>query len=319
MLPIAPASFAVLAATLALSPAAPQIAHPTPDTHAHHVPTAPARQQAERTGPGIADAPRAGDYAGQPVPRTRGRFIVHCAPAFRDAIDPIVTPGVHGLSHLHDFYGPAALPRAPRISDALASRGHHTCSTRADRSAYWAPVLYRGTTPVAPQRLQAYYTVTDLTQPTPRGLAAVAGHMHASRADGVRVRWLCAGTGHDRAMGTAEACAPGEYLMAAVSFPGCWNARHLTSAGSHSYHSHLAYADERGRCPRDHPVHIPQLDMFLQWDCTVVCQPGGQYSLSAGRTGGLHADAIFNWRQARLRHLIENCQARDCGLLGTEP
>lgn len=254
-------------------------------------------------------------YKESPRPSSTGRFIVHCQPTVRDRIDPIVTPGIFGRSHEHDFYGPTEVSKTP-LRQTLAEIAPATsCSEESDGSTYWHPTLYRAGIAVRPQRVQAYYKVNDLTKPAPRGLAYVAGSPGTPRTDGTRVRWVCGGDGDDHSHSIAVSCEEDEYLTAAVSFPGCWNGREVIRE---DYTSHMAYADAEGRCPSTHPLHIPQLDLFIQWDCAQTCGRTEQLTLSSGSTGGLHADVVFDWSAARQKQLIRSCQARDCGILGEE-
>lgn len=253
----------------------------------------------------------------QPAPSSTGRFIVHCQPSARGAVDLIRVPGTVGVSHAHDFFGPWSLP-----SRTTADLGHrdHSCSASGDRSAYWVPVLLLNKVPVPASRAQAYYQVNDLTRPFPAGFAAVIGSSQhkpgASASSGsTPVTWICGGTGADRTSTRASTCRTGEFLMAAVQFPGCSNG----SATSADLHSHVAYADPYGRCPASHPRHIPQLTLYLQWSCNVACGPRRGWSLSAGDTAYFHADFASGWVSSELRKLILRCNSTDCGVIGILP
>lgn len=254
----------------------------------------------------------------QPVPSSTGRFIVHCQPTVRGEIDPILVPGTRGVSHLHDFFGPENLPTAT-LGDLR--RGRTSCSTAADRSAYWVPVLTLDGIPVDPSRAQAYYQVNALTQPFPSKFTMIvgAGSLPAGLTNSPEaprpVTWICGGTGVDRSSRKAETCRKGEYLMASVEFPGCSNG----AASSVDHRSHVAYADLGGRCPASHPRHIPQLTLFLQWSCNIACGPRTGWGLSGGDTGSFHADFASRWKNSELRSLISRCKSRDCGVVGELP
>ena len=247
-----------------------------------------------------------------PSPSLRGRFIVHCEPTVRDRIDPVVTPGVYGRSHLHDFYGPRAVPREPSAQRLTKVNLGSSCSDSRDKSLYWHPTLLREGKTVSPVRIQAYYNISNLTEPTPIGLTYIAGSPGNLVTDGVHVRWVCGGDGDDKSSRVALSCEEDEYLSAAVSFPSCWDGRNLQSS---DYGSHLAYAAADGRCPSSHPRHIPQLSLFMQWSCPSVCGHVEGLTLSSGGTGGLHADVIFNWDSDSLKDIINACMDKDCGVL----
>lgn len=277
-----------------------------PDAHSHH------------GAASVNASPPSGSsslYEASPRPTSTGRFIVHCQPTVRDRIDPIVTPGIYGRSHEHDFYGPTDVSKTPMRQTLAEMAPATSCSEERDGSAYWHPTLYHNGVAVRPQRVQAYYGVNDLTTPAPHGLAYIAGSPGTPKTDGTHVRWVCGGDGDDQSYSIAMSCEDDEYLTAAISFPGCWNGKDVIRD---DYTSHMAYADDEGRCPSTHPWHVPQLDLFIQWDCTHTCGQTEELTLSSGSTGGLHADAVFGWPTERQKQLIRACHARDCGILGNE-
>lgn len=254
-------------------------------------------------------------FTGEPAPKRRGRFIVHCQPTVRDVIDPVVTPGVYGRSHSHDFYGPKEIHTHPTAALLVSATPETSCSDRADKSIYWHPTLLHHGKMVTPQRMQAYYHISEFTRHFPAGLSYIVGSPGTQVTDGVRARWICGGDGDDQVYRFAVSCEQDEYLMAAVSFPGCWDGVNLTAE---DYGAHMAYSDEEGRCPSSHPIHVPQLDLFIQWDCNITCGETEGLALSSGTTGGWHGDVIFNWKPAHLKGLISRCQDKDCGVLGNE-
>ena len=249
----------------------------------------------------------------EPYPSTAGRFIVHCNPTVRAKLDPIIFAGSRNLSHSHDFFG---MSSAQNSDDTITTGTRTSCSTRGDRTLYWVPSLYSGKIPVKPARVQAYYTVNDLTRPVPAGLKYVTGAERSSDRSGPVVEWLCAGSGSDRRSVSAQSCQENEFLMAELVFPGCWDGVHLDSV---DHRSHLRYVDFDGRCAVSHPVHIPQLTLFLQWSCNVVCGPTRNLSLSSGPTETLHGDIIAGWDRTTLAGLLVRCRDTDCGVIGTLP
>ena len=241
-------------------------------------------------------------------PTTSGRFIVHCSPTARAALDPILFPGKSGLSHSHDFFGPLAVPRY--ATPATLAREPSSCSSPADHSTYWFPTLSEQGSAVRPERMQAYYTVNDLTQPFPDGLAYITSTASASN----HLYWSCAGKGGEHPTPSATSCTEDQYLYATAQFPSCWDGVH-TDISDHQ--SHMAYASPLRTCPATHPVHIPQLTLFLQWSCNVLCGPTRDLTLSSGPTSGLHVDFLSGWDERALRQIIARCQDRDCGVLGS--
>ena len=251
--------------------------------------------------------------AGEPTatPSSQGRFIVHCQPSARGYVDPIQMPGMRGMSHLHDFFGPTKFPTRT-LKDLATSPS--TCSNRGDKSAYWIPALYRNGKAVSTVRMQAYYQVNNLTKPYPKGFVLIAGSVFNDRLSS-HLEWECVGNGSERTFDVDPTCRTGEYLMASIEFPSCSNGR----ADSEDHSSHVVYADVMGSCPSSHPLQVPQLTLFLQWSCNDTCGASSGWSLDSGGTGGLHADFASGWSTSELTKLISRCKARDCGVTGTLP
>lgn len=254
----------------------------------------------------------AGATAAQPRPASQGRFIVMCQPTVRGTIDPVVHPGAGiGSSHEHDFFGPMTIKARAGVADLR--KVATSCSTNSDRSAYWAPTVFEHGKRVMPQRVQAYYGVDNLTRPMPAGLRMIVGSPKAAATDGKHVWWDCVGRGTSTRHTTVpSSCMAGGYLMATILFPGCWDGVHKTSS---TYLSHVAFANGLGVCPASHPVHIPQLSLFLQW--SFANAETSTVRLSSGGTGTLHADFVSGWSLAAQRTLIDRCKAKDCNLQGT--
>lgn len=244
--------------------------------------------------------------ATEPSPTTTGRFIVHCEPTVRSSSDPIIFAGRPERSHSHDFFGPHVVSEIATPASLTRKRG--SCSTSADRSAYWFPTLRMNDRDIRPERAQAYYAVDDLTKPFPVALTYVT--QAASVSD--HVSWSCAGRAQDRPSADAQSCREGEYLYATVEFPGCWDGVHT---GSIDHQSHMAYASTSKTCPPTHPVHVPQLTLYLQWSCNDLCGPTKGLALSSGPTRSLHADFVASWDAKSLKAIIAQCKNRDCGVL----
>ena len=84
-----------------------------------------------------------------------GSFLVVCDFVKFKRIDPIMEPGVYPTEHLHMFFGNKGISKNSTQSSLL--RGATTCSTSADRSAYWAPVVYRNGRILKPYQVTVYY------------------------------------------------------------------------------------------------------------------------------------------------------------------
>ena len=71
-------------------------------------------------------------------------YRITCSPWKRERIDPIGSPG--GVStHMHTFWGGRNLDANTRNAEDLQS-GCTSCDNQFDKSAYWMPTLYYGTT-----------------------------------------------------------------------------------------------------------------------------------------------------------------------------
>src|SRR6202012_6006379 len=107
-----------------------------------------------------ASAPAAPSAASNPAPPVNvsgfphgqgggGIFTDRCRFSREAADDPILMPGMAGMSIEHHFYGNPT-PTASSTASALLGKPT-TCSTSADASAYWTPVLYQDGQPLQPE------------------------------------------------------------------------------------------------------------------------------------------------------------------------
>jgi hypothetical protein len=97
-----------------------------------------------------------------------GSFLVVCDFVKFKRIDPIMDPGMYPTDHLHMFFGNKGISKDSTYSTLI--KGRTTCSTSADRSAYWAPVVYRNGRILKPYQVTVYY-VADFRdrRPFPKG------------------------------------------------------------------------------------------------------------------------------------------------------
>jgi hypothetical protein len=98
----------------------------------------------------------------------------------------------------------------------------------------------------------------------------------------------------------------------AVSFPDCWDGDHVDSA---DHDSHVTRSQD-GRCPRSHPVAIPQLLLAITYPVT---GPGHDLTLSSGSVLSAHADFFNAWDREKLRTEVSACLRRGitCGVAST--
>jgi Domain of unknown function (DUF1996) len=231
-----------------------------------------------------------------------GEFFFPCPFSHRAMNDPIVYPGQPGASHMHDFFGNNSTNAfSTAKSLAAATTG---CRVRKDKSAYWVPELYRYGVRVKPVKVQVYYRnrTTKAPRPFPFGFKLVQGnHMATSpQFDWThREFWSCdAGPHHVKPTN----CPRGTYLILNIRFPQCWDGVHVDSA---NHHSHMAYPNGNGRCPRSHPVVLPMLLLEVQFN---IHNGGkGGFQLSSGSIYGIHGDFFNAWNRRKLAGLIRTC------------
>jgi hypothetical protein len=265
----------------------------------------------------MPDMPGMGAVAGAPdapVTGAQGRvpqFLVECPFSHALADDPIVFPGRPGQSHMHVFFGNETANASSTL--ASLSAGSTLCDQRLDRASYWAPALYEGDAMVQPTGSVAYYRPGERVdpvsvQPYPDGLEMIAGDSSALESQPTSVvAWTC-GTGIARDA-SPPTCAAGRPLRMLVTFPDCWNGKDVDSA---DHRSHMAYSN-RGACPADHPVPVPQLQFSVIYDFSG--DPSG-LSLASGPVTTAHADFFNAWDHAKLTSEIDACLHRRvvCGV-----
>jgi hypothetical protein len=249
------------------------------------------------------------------------QFVVECELSHLAYDDPIVHPGMAGMSHLHQFFGNAEVDSDPtyeRVSGAETS-----CERRSDTASYWAPALLdaRGDV-IEPYKLTAYYRPGPgidpaSVEPYPAGLMMVAGDAFAEEQQPVEtVAWGCgAGSKRDPQPPDCRVTLEGDLeptnsqgLRLWVTFPDCWDGKTVTT-GVASTH----VADSvGGLCPESHPVPIPQLQMAIDFP---PVDPDG-LSLASGDIKTAHADFWNVWDQSALEDEVRLCLNRDlvCGV-----
>jgi Domain of unknown function (DUF1996) len=247
--------------------------------------------------------------------RTPGIFTDRCGYSHEGANDPILHPGAAGQSMQHDFFGNTTTS-ASSTAQTLVGQPT-TCTTSADASAYWTPVLYQDGRPLTPRSALIYWrqrTSLDASvRPLPAGLEMIAGDESAPSPQSLSVtRWTCSGSARNQAAATASPhdCQSGQ-LRLTVTFPSCWDGHTLNAANQ----TNVVYPTATG-CPTSHPVVIPQIVFHLVYptstaaDITVSMSPTMQGSVNTE-----HVDFINGWNQTRLDADVNACiaTATRCG------
>jgi hypothetical protein len=215
---------------------------------------------------------------------------IQCDVGHVDNVDPIVMPGMAGMSHYHQFFGNRSTDENTTTASLLANRPS-TCRNRADFSAYWAPQLWQGSTAIAPTSITILYakTVTSAVVAHPAGMALIAGNAKATTAQDLSVvSWYC-GNNVQNAAATPQACTGNQDLVGLIRFPECWNGKDLDSA---DHKSHVTYA-VNGVCATG-TVALPQIQMHIHYPAQTNVST---LAMSSGSIFSLHADFMNGWNQ----------------------
>ena len=85
----------------------------------------------------------------------RNGFISVCELDHRLSDDPIVFPGMPGVSHRHNFYGNQTTDA--RSTDSNMLPAGTSCGFDGDTAAYWMPTAYKDDDPIVPMSGRMYY------------------------------------------------------------------------------------------------------------------------------------------------------------------
>ncbi len=174
--------------------------------------------------------------------------------------DPIVLPKFPGLSHNHTFFGNQSTNAF--LDARLAEAGIDDMPARGGHGVVLGAHAARRRKQVSPDEAEVYYRRSTLARVRafPAGLKVVAGNAKATTPLSLHtVFWNCS-TDIGGATAAIPTCAT-PTLHVHVRFPNCWDGRHLDSA---DHKRHMAYSTG-GRCPRTHPVAVPQLLLIIQY------------------------------------------------------
>lgn len=244
------------------------------------------------------------DTAGFPTGgRNPGIFTDRCAVSAVEPDDPIMMPGMTGASMQHDFFG-YTRPTASTVTSDLVGKPT-SCTTTADSSAYWLPVLYQDGTALKPSTALIYWRAPAASakhvQAMPQGMTMIAGDEKATAPQSDKIiDWTCTQGKGQKAMSRSDAphdCASGHDLRLIVTFPNCWDGHSLNGKGRQN----VVYAGSDGTCPSSHPVQIPQIVFHVSYPT----HSGSGITLSIGPTNQGppttgHADFMNGWSQQRM-------------------
>jgi hypothetical protein len=250
---------------------------------------------------------------------TSGIFsVLRCGtPSHLAPDDPIVSPGVEGAAHLHQFFGNLTTDADSTYDSLLKSETD--CNYPKDKAAYWFPALVdHDGSPVPVQFATAYYHNLPERGPVfvyPPDLRIIAGAcLGTQSANCVRpgsqnpqLGWHCKDS--DPVVPTLIDCPTATTtgrIKASVGFPQCLK---LGTTDSTDHRSHMVYATYEDGCPSGY-YRVPRLNVHMTW--TVSNAKSGGYRLSSDPTGAppgstLHADFWNAWDQRELERLVEIC------------
>ena len=241
---------------------------------------------------GATAAPSSHVGAAKRAPAPTRVVAVRCAFSHEGTVDPIVMPGMTGMSHLHEFFGNTGTDENSTKASLLARAG--TCNDTNDHSAYWVPALYQDGSLVQPAFVSVHYYIAGNRKVTafPAGFKAVAGRTLQSAT------WRCDVRGvaptKTRSLSEVPKCAANATLVAVVNFPSCWDG---VSLDSPNHLSHLSYPVKVRRaglqCPADHPVAVPRVVLAVHYPH--AARGGSGVTLSSGSPATLHADIFEAW------------------------
>jgi hypothetical protein len=249
--------------------------------------------------------------------RNPGIFTDTCTHTSTAPNDPIMMPGMTGKSMQHDFFGNRVVT-ASSTSSTLRG-GRTSCSTTADASAYWTPVVYQHGHALTPSRTLLYWRTPSATASStaamPSGISLIAGDETATAPQSTSVvDWTCTATRADPRPTRSDLphdCGAGSELRLIITFPNCWDGHTLDGRDRDG----AVYATDAG-CPASHPVHIPQIVLHVGYPTS----SGDGITLSTGPTTQGppitgHADFVSGWNQQRMSVDAAACDAAQvrCG------
>ncbi len=244
-------------------------------------------------------------------------FNASCKASHRNDDDPIVAPGLPGASHNHTFMGNTSTD-AFSTADSLFANKATTCTPAQDHSAYWIPTLLKNGKAVNPSGVTVYYgsRLRDpgKTVPFPFGFRMITGDAknQVDTPDKQGNHFWCAGIGGETGRtpdGEWPVCAKTANLVRQVTFPDCWDGKHLDSP---DHKSHVGPADRDGKCSGKFPVAIPSVSFVIGYPLSTDT---AGIKLASGTGFSMHADFFNAWEPKALAERVRNClnQGVKCG------
>lgn len=247
-------------------------------------------------------------------------FHATCTVSHHGSDDPIVFPGLAGVSHNHTFLGNKSTDANSTAQTLFAAST--TCKPGQDHSAYWIPTLYQAGRVVDPDEVTVYYGSRlkdpSKTQPFPFGLRMITGDptVQTDTKDKQGNHFWCAGIGGETGRtpdGVFPTCASTAHIVRQLTFPDCWDGKHLDSP---DHKAHMANGIAGGICPANHPIPIPSVSFVISYKPLSANTTG--ISLSSGTSYSMHGDFFNAWEPAALAARVRNCldQAVKCNADG---
>jgi hypothetical protein len=239
-----------------------------------------------------------------------GIFTDTCARTKTAPDDPILMHGMPGSSMQHDFFGNTATTASSVTKDLVG--GSTSCSTTADASAYWTPVLSQNGTPLEPRSTLIYWRAPagagsqKSVATVPAGLTMIAGNEAATAPQGKRlIGWTCSGRAVSALSDSPRDCAAGSDVRLVIAFPNCWDGKTLDG----STQTNVVQLSG-STCPASHPVQIPQVVVHVSYPTSSAAG----LTLSVGPTmqGSVttaHADFMNGWNEPVLTSDVAACVA----------
>lgn len=244
-------------------------------------------------------------------------FHAACTVSHHANDDPIVFPGLAGASHNHTFWGNKNT-NAATTAQSLRN-GATSCAPAEDHSAYWIPTLYQNGKVVDPTEVTVYYGSRlkdpSQTQPFPFGLRMIVGDAK-KQSDPQGNHFWCAGIGGEigrNSDGSFPVCAPTAHLVRQITFPDCWDGKHLDSP---NHKDHMQWGTHEGKCPTSHPVPIPSVSYVIPYALSANTEG---ITLASGTAVSMHADFFNAWEPDALAARVRTClnQKAKCNAAGT--
>ncbi|MGV9212846.1 DUF1996 domain-containing protein [Micromonospora sp. RB23] len=253
-------------------------------------------------------------FARKPKPVTGNpvkvpEFNVGCTVSHHNGDDPIVLPKLAGGSHNHTFWGNRSTD-ANSTAESLRASKATTCNSPDDQSAYWVPTMYQNGKVVDPTEVTVYYGSRlkdpSRTQPFPFGLRMITGNARnqVDTPDKQGNHFWCAGIGGEigrSADRTFPVCAKTAHVVRQITFPDCWDGRHLDSP---DHKAHMANGDHTGACPKSHPVPVPSVSFVISYPLSANTDG---ITLASGTSFSMHADFFNAWKDEALAARVRNC------------